>query len=1415
MKTNRYSRSARTSVRLLIAVALCFAGFALALPAFGSWPAFFISRAAKTQKLTPFERKVVLQNRDREDAEKKVLATRRLAAKSRSSGQASTTPRVTPQTPLLTGPVPGVTTQTNAVGQTVYSVAAMQFDVSPPLLELAKLSIPEPPWTERPELELPPWRILRSNKPDPVTQVAPPARVPLAPNAPETASTGFNFEGIDGTPTGGFPPDTNGSVGNDQYVEMVNTRYQVWSLDRTTKTVTSLAGPASINTLWAGFGHGCQTKNSGDPIVVYDKIANRWFLSQFTSSADDLGLYYQCVAISTSPNAGGTYYRYAFPMPDANHDMASDFVDYPHYGVWTDAYYLMGHVFDASDSFVAAMFGAMDRPKMLAGDATATFVYTLDPLEGGHMPADVDGFAPPPTGAPGIFTSAHVDGMYLYRMHADFSTPANTTTTLQAKLPIAPATAPCGGSGGQCIPQPNSAFLIDSVGDRLMFRLAYRNFIDHESLVVSHSADPGVAGVVSGVRWYEFRLSGQPDAVCGSYPCTYQQGTVADDPNGRSRWMPSIAQDGAGNMIVGYSATGTNEATDAHSIRYTGRASNHALGTMTVPETIIFTGQRNIVSDPTAPVRIGRWGDYTSMSIDPADDCTFWHANEYYAATSAANPDWRTRIASVSFSPTQCQPTSCTSRPAVAPTGVTASAIAANQIQISWNAVAGAGSYAIERAVGNGTYEPFAYVAGPATSYIDTTVQGGLSYSYRVIAATDATGRCQSFQHSNAASATATGNCTLKPAFTGAASASSIDAPACGITINWSPAGLSCPLASPVRYNVYRGAVPDFVPSATNRIASCIQGPSSYVDTDNLTSGKTYFYVVRAEDTSTGNGGACGGNEDPNTNRIAGTAYGSGTEATAGTWTDGGGDGTSFLRLNTTGAGNTPDLPWRIIRTAEDPGANHTPGGDFAYRNAGPGPDANYGDLACSVAETPTLTVGPGATSVNLTYWERHQFESHWDGVALEYSRNNGPWTDLPPPSNSTADGCLTTDVTTDYATLECTDDPPINACAYSSTKPVITGPTSVGVECTTYMTGDLTAYARRCHRLTGLAAGDKIQFRWRFTSDPATAFKGFYLDDIAVTNIALPNACVPGIAVSPTPSPTPTATATASASPGSTASPTATATATASASPVTQAVNVSTRMRVDTGDNAGIGGFIVTGSAPKHVIIRGLGPSLTKFGFPSSELLADPTLELHGPQGFATVINNNWKDSQQTKIENSGLAPSNELEAAIDVMLAAGNYTAIVRGNPNGNGVGIGLVEVFDLDTSAASKLANLSTRALVRTGNNVVIAGFILGNNGGNDRIIVRGLGPSLTAAGVANPLADPTLELRDQNGMLLKSNNDWAEDSTQASEISGAGLAPSNPKESAVAATLAPGAYTAILAGANGGEGVGLVEVYDRGP
>jgi len=220
----------------------------------------------------------------------------------------------------------------------------------------------------------------------------------------------------------------------------------------------------------------------------------------------------------------------------------------------------------------------------------------------------------------------------------------------------------------------------------------------------------------------------------------------------------------------------------------------------------------------------------------------------------------------------------------------------------------------------------------------------------------------------------------------------------------------------------------------------------------------------------------------------------------------------------------------------------------------------------------------------------------------------------------------------------------------------------------------------------------------------------------------------------------------------------------------------------------------------------------LAQFGVPN--VIADPVLELHGADAFVTITDDNWRDDpvQEAAIIATGIPPTDNLESAIDATLSPGAYTAIVRGKNNTSGVA--LIEVYDLSQAILAKLANISTRAFVSTGNDIVIAGFILGNHNGTDRIVVRGIGPSLTAAGVSNALANPTLELRDSNGALLLTNNDWQDNPAQAAELTAAGLAPANELESGIATTLPPGLYTALLAGLDNGTGVGLVEVYDRG-
>ena len=253
---------------------------------------------------------------------------------------------------------------------------------------------------------------------------------------------------------------------------------------------------------------------------------------------------------------------------------------------------------------------------------------------------------------------------------------------------------------------------------------------------------------------------------------------------------------------------------------------------------------------------------------------------------------------------------------------------------------------------------------------------------------------------------------------------------------------------------------------------------------------------------------------------------------------------------------------------------------------------------------------------------------------------------------------------------------------------------------------------------------------------------------------------------------------------------------------------NISTRLRVEAGDNQGIGGFIITGSAPKRVIVRALGPSLTQFDI--TGFLADPILELHGGAGELIFTNDDWRDTQEAEIQATNIPPLEDAESAIVATLPVGNYTGVMGGA--GGTSGVALIEVYDLDDPGGpSQLANLSTRGKVQTGSNVVIGGFILGGGSDDSNVIVRGIGPSLASAGLSDILADPTLELRDGDGALLFSNDDWADDPAQAAIITAAGLPPQDEKESAIATTRPPGLYTVILRGKSGGTGIGLVEIY----
>ena len=321
--------------------------------------------------------------------------------------------------------------------------------------------------------------------------------------------------------------------------------------------------------------------------------------------------------------------------------------------------------------------------------------------------------------------------------------------------------------------------------------------------------------------------------------------------------------------------------------------------------------------------------------------------------------------------------------------------------------------------------------------------------------------------------------------------------------------------------------------------------------------------------------------------------------------------------------------------------------------------------------------------------------------------------------------------------------------------------------------------------------------------------------DDVAPTPTATATATPTATATATptaTPSSTPTATATATATPGpsATVSPSPTPSATPRDVNAVQALNISTRLSVETGENAMIAGYIITGNASKAVVLRGIGPSLAGPPFNLTDALLDPLLELRGPDGSLVTTNDNWKDSQRSQIEGTAFQPSDDRESVILATLAPANYTAILTGRNNTTGVGV--IEVYDNDPAADSQLGNISTRGLVQGGNNVMIGGFILGSGSNNARTALRGIGPSLAQFGVTNVLADPTLELHDANGATLVANDNWTDDPISAALLTANGLALQDSKEAGIFTALPAGQFTAILAGKDGGIGIGLVEIYN---
>ncbi len=485
-----------------------------------------------------------------------------------------------------------------------------------------------------------------------LAKVGPEASRSESINVPQVMPTPtVSFETISLTDTtalpnqGFLPPDTVGEIGPNHYVQMVNSAFRIYN-----RTGTPLIPLTSIGAIWATIPGPCAFIEDGDPIVLYDQLADRWMLSQFCWSTGAVPNH-QVIAVSQTGDPTGAYFLYDFVMPNIK------FNDYPKFGVWSDGYYMSDNQFNqAGTQFLGAGLFAFDRNKMILGDPTATFVY-FDKAEGcpaacqfgGMLPGDIEGFTPPPVGAPAPFIQfdadefGTTDSLRIFDFHVDFAVPGNSTLTERTGSPLAvaafdPREVPAGSRN--VIPQPPPGIAVDVISDRLMNRLSYRNFGTHESIVTNHSVNVLVNPAFrAGVRYYEIRKP----TPAGAY-VVQEQGTMSG-PGGDTehRWMGSTALNAAGSQAVGYSVS---SATVFPSIRYAGRLSTDPAGSLAQGEALMVAGTSSQTHSS------GRWGDYSDLTVDPVDDCTFWYTQEY--VTGAASPDntrWHTRVGAFQFGP--------------------------------------------------------------------------------------------------------------------------------------------------------------------------------------------------------------------------------------------------------------------------------------------------------------------------------------------------------------------------------------------------------------------------------------------------------------------------------------------------------------------------------------------------------------------------------------------------------------------------------------------------------------------------------------------------------------------------------------------------------------------------------------------
>jgi hypothetical protein len=421
------------------------------------------------------------------------------------------------------------------------------------------------------------------------------------------AVPGPQWDGVDDTLCNCAPSDANMTVGPNNIIQIVNVGWAVYD-----KLGNISPGfPKTLGSIWTAMGGAC-TGNQGDPIAQYDRLADRWFLSQLGSESAPYSL---CIAVSKTNDPTGAYSLYEYQF-------GNNFPDYPKYGVWptatNPAYMSMQHMFQNLQTFIGTDVCAYDRTAMLAGNPTATQVCFLIQNDGGFLPSDLDGPTAPPDGSPGYFVTFETNALAEFQLFPNFTNPSSSTLTGPISIPVNAFTV------GNSVPQSGTTQRLDVLSDRMMYRLAYTNFGSYESMVINHSV---LSNAVDGPRWYEIRTP--------LTPTIFQQGTY--QPDSTWRWMGSIAQDKVGDIAMGYSISSSS----IHpGIAYTGRVPSDAPGTFE-SEAVLLSGGGSQTGG------LSRWGDYSAIRLDPADDCTFWYTTQYLKTTGSFN--WSTHVGSFAF----------------------------------------------------------------------------------------------------------------------------------------------------------------------------------------------------------------------------------------------------------------------------------------------------------------------------------------------------------------------------------------------------------------------------------------------------------------------------------------------------------------------------------------------------------------------------------------------------------------------------------------------------------------------------------------------------------------------------------------------------------------------------------------------